>query len=87
MKTEEKALARVFFENKIHKLNGSAFEDLFTQIMNYAEPEFEQIKAWGNIGDRKNDGFIRSKGMFLHLKILTKVTLMQLLNLKRILPD
>ena len=67
MKTEEKALARVFFENKIHKLNGSAFEDLFTQIMNYAEPEFEQIKAWGNIGDRKNDGFIRSKGMFFQV--------------------
>jgi len=67
MKTEEKALARVFFENKILRFNGSAFEDLFTQIMNYAEPEFEQIKAWGNIGDRKNDGFIRSKGVFFQV--------------------
>ena len=32
--------------------------------MNYADPEFEQIEPWGNIGDRKNDGFIRSKGIF-----------------------
>lgn len=64
MKTEEITLARILFENKIRRSDGNAFEDLFTQVMNYAESEFEQIKAWGNIGDRKNDGFIRSKGIF-----------------------
>lgn len=64
MTTEEITLARIFFENKIRRSDGNAFEDLFTQIMNYAEPDFEQIKPWGNIGDRKNDGFIRSKGIF-----------------------
>lgn len=64
MKTEEIALARILFDNKIRRSDGNAFEDLFTQVMNYAEPEFEQIKPWGNIGDRKNDGFIRSKGIF-----------------------
>lgn len=64
MTTEEISLARIFFENKIRKSEGNAFEDLFTQIMNYAEPDFEQIKPWGSIGDRKNDGFIRSKGIY-----------------------
>lgn len=64
MKREEIVLARILFENKIQRSDGNAFEDLFTQVMNYAEPEFEQIKPWGNIGDRKNDGFIRSKGVF-----------------------
>lgn len=64
MKAEEIALARILFENKVRRSDGNAFEDLFTQIMNYAEPDFEQIKPWGNIGDRKNDGFIRSKGIF-----------------------
>jgi hypothetical protein len=64
MKTEEIALARILFENKIRRCDGNAFEDLFSQVMNYAEPGFEQIKPWGNIGDRKNDGFIRSKGIF-----------------------
>jgi hypothetical protein len=64
MKTEEITLARILFDNRIRRSDGNAFEDLFTQVMNYAEPEFEQIKPWGNIGDRKNDGFIRSKGVF-----------------------
>jgi hypothetical protein len=32
--------------------------------MNYAEPNFQQIKPWGNIGDRKNDGYIKPKGIF-----------------------
>lgn len=64
MTTEEITLARILFENKIMRSDGNAFEDLFTQVMNYADSEFEQIKAWGNIGDRKNDGFIRSKGIF-----------------------
>ena len=64
MKTEEITLARILFENRIRRSDGNAFEDLFTQVMNYAEPEFEQIKPWGNIGDRKNDGFNRSKGVF-----------------------
>jgi hypothetical protein len=64
MNVQEKTLARILFENKIRKSDGSTFENLFTQIMNYAEPDFEQIKPWGNIGDRKNDGFIRSKGIY-----------------------
>jgi hypothetical protein len=64
MKTEEITIARILFENKIRRSDGNAFEDLFTQVMSYAEPEFEQISPWGNIGDRKNDGFIRSKGIF-----------------------
>lgn len=61
---EEKSLARHFFKTKIHESNGAAFETLFTQIMNYAEPNFMQIKPWGNIGDQKNDGYIPSKGVF-----------------------
>jgi hypothetical protein len=64
MTPQEKIVARILFQNKIHKANGQAFEDLFTAIINYAEPEFEAIKPWGKIGDRKNDGYIKSKGLF-----------------------
>ena len=60
MDTQEKTLARYLFQLKVHKAEGQKFEDLFTSIMNYAEPGFQQIKAWGNIGDRKNDGYIKS---------------------------
>ncbi len=40
------------------------FQDLFEKIMYYFEQDFVSIKPWGNIGDRKNDGYIRSKGIF-----------------------
>lgn len=55
------------FQNKIGKADGNAFEDLFTEIMNYAEPAFQQIKPWGNIGDRKNDGYISDHGIFFQV--------------------
>ncbi|MCB1189737.1 MAG: hypothetical protein H7A23_08830 [Leptospiraceae bacterium] len=67
MNPQEKALARIIFQNKIHRSKGQAFEDLFTSIMNYLEPDFQAIKPWGNIGDRKNDGYIKSKGIFFQV--------------------
>ncbi len=64
MDSQLKALARILFQNKIFKSDGQAFEDLFTSIMSYAESDFRKIKPWGNIGDRKNDGYIQSKGIY-----------------------
>ena len=64
MKLQEKTLSRHLFQNKILKADGQAFEDIFTSIMNYAEANFQPIKPWGNIGDRKNDGYVRAKGIF-----------------------
>jgi len=64
MNSEEKALARMLFKLKLHEADGQAFEDIFTSIMNYTEADFQSIKPWGNIGDRKNDGYIKNKGIF-----------------------
>ena len=64
MNSQEKALARQLFQNKIFRADGQVFEDIFTAIMNYAEADFRSIKPWGNIGDRKNDGYIKNKGKF-----------------------
>lgn len=64
MNIQEKTLSRQLFQNKILKADGQAFEDVFTSIMNYAEADFRPIKPWGNIGDRKNDGYIKTKGIF-----------------------
>lgn len=61
---QEKTFARIQFKNKVAFADGQAFENLFTQIMSYAESDFQAIKPWGNIGDRKNDGYIKSKGVF-----------------------
>ena len=52
------------FQNKIHKSDGQAFEDIFTSIMNYVDNDFMSIKPWGNIGDRKNDGYIKRTGTY-----------------------
>ncbi len=67
MNNQEKALARNQFKLKIHEANGQVFEDIFTAIMNYVESDFQSIKPWGNIGDRKNDGYIKSKGIFFQV--------------------
>ncbi len=67
MERQQKTIARVLFRNKIYESDGQKFEDLFTAIMNYAYEDFQAIKPWGNIGDRKNDGFIPSKGIFFQV--------------------
>ena len=67
MNVNEKVLARQLFQNKILKANGQAFEDMFCAIMAYADADFQPIKAWGDIGDRKNDGYIKSKGIFFQV--------------------
>lgn len=64
MNSDERYLITILFKNKIYKSNGKEFEDLFTTLMEYTEDGFRKIKPWGNIGDRKNDGYIPSKGEF-----------------------
>lgn len=64
MNSQEKTLSRILFQNKVYRSDGQAFEDLFTEVMSYAESDFQKIKAWGNIGDRKNDGYISSKAIY-----------------------
>lgn len=64
MNIQERTMARHLFQNKIFKSDGQSFEDMFISIMSYAEREFQAIKPWGNIGDRKNDGYIKTTGVF-----------------------
>ena len=69
MNSQEKSLARQLFQNKIFRADGQVFEDIFTTIMNYAEADFRSIKPWGNIGDRKNDGYIKNNGKFYQVYV------------------
>ena len=57
-------VARLTFKVKMLEASGQAFEDLFTNIMAKATPEFQQVKPQGRIGDRSNDGFIKSSGIY-----------------------
>lgn len=40
----------------------TAFQDFFSDIMEKRYPtDFQRVRPWGNIGDRKNDGYLRSQ--------------------------
>jgi ABC-3C protein len=67
MNREELTFARFQFKSKINSSDGNAFEKLFSLIMGYYEPDFIQVKPQGIIGDRKNDGYIGSKGIYFQV--------------------
>jgi len=54
----EKALECAFL-----RLKGNAFQDFFADLMEkrYPNGDFIRVRPWGNVGDRKNDGYLRSK--------------------------
>lgn len=63
----ERALARYIFKLRVHQSEGQAYEDLFVQIMTYSNPNFTPIEAYGNIGDRKNDGYDKTQGTYYQI--------------------
>lgn len=64
MKKEEICVAKILFQNRIYEYKGQAFEDFFVSVMTKYNQEFQAVKAYGNIGDQKNDGFVRSTGTY-----------------------
>lgn len=64
MRAEDKFIAKVLFKVKVLQFKGQAFEDFFVSVMTKANTDFQAVKAYGNIGDRKNDGFIRTTGTY-----------------------
>lgn len=64
MTKEEKRIALVLLENKIHRSDGQAYEDLFCDIMEAHNSNFKRVKPQGRIGDRKNDGFDSTTGLY-----------------------
>ncbi|MCB0196723.1 MAG: hypothetical protein KDJ65_32520 [Anaerolineae bacterium] len=54
---------QALFENACHKKKMNAFQDFFNDIMETRYPgDFIRVRPWGRYGDRKNDGFLKSKG-------------------------
>lgn len=49
------------------KAEGQAFEDLFGSILIRRDPQFRKVQAYGNIGDRKNDGFNPNSGIYYQI--------------------
>jgi hypothetical protein len=50
------------FENLFRAAKGDEFQSLFERLMGLAyKADFMACRPWGNQGDRKNDGFLRSE--------------------------
>jgi tetratricopeptide (TPR) repeat protein len=57
---------RTFYELRFRaqflESKAGAFQDMFVDIMSKAHPgDFFPCRPWGNIGDRKNDGYLKSE--------------------------
>ena len=50
------------FENEFLRAKGDAFQTFFERLMGLAyKADFMACRPWGNQGDRKNDGFLKSE--------------------------
>ncbi len=50
------------FENTFLRAKGDEFQTFFERLMGLAcKADFMACRPWGNIGDRKNDGFLKSE--------------------------
>lgn len=58
-----KSLYEMAFRDRFRESRGEAFQDFFSDIMERAYPDgdFVRVRPWGNLGDRKNDGYLRSE--------------------------
>ena len=59
-------ITRAYYELKFQvaflTAKGDAFQTLFEQVMGKAHPaDFIPCRPWGNVGDRKNDGYLKSE--------------------------
>lgn len=50
------------FENAFLRAKGDEFQTFFERLMGLAyKADFMACRPWGNQGDRKNDGFLKSE--------------------------
>ena len=59
-------LTRAYYEEKFKstflEVKREAFQDFFAEIMGKRYPaDFQRVRPWGRRGDRKNDGYLKSR--------------------------
>lgn len=65
-------LMQAYYEEKLknifHERGGDAFQDFFSEVMEKSHPgDFQRVRPWGNVGDKKNDGYLRSRRMLFQV--------------------
>lgn len=61
---DERLIFKLMLEARLLRSNGAAYESLFVDVMTASEPGFRAVKPQGNIGDRKNDGWVKDAGKY-----------------------
>lgn len=62
MEDLKSAFYELTFRLRFRESNCEAFQGLFSTIMEMRYPgDFARVRPWGKVGDRKNDGYLRSK--------------------------
>jgi hypothetical protein len=57
-----RAYYEAIFEKEFLKRKGTIFQDFFSEIMEKCHPgDFQRVRPWGNEGDKKNDGYLKSQ--------------------------
>ena len=75
MESLEKAYYEVRFENAFLKAKGNAFQTFFNELMGRAyKGDYMPCRPWGNRGDRKNDGFLKSERRLFQVYAPNKMT-------------
>jgi hypothetical protein len=70
-----RAFYEAFFEREFLKMHGNAFQDFFSEIMEKRYPgDFIRVRPWGNVGDRKNDGYRKSDRSLFQVYAPNKMT-------------
>lgn len=74
-----RAIARNMFHLQIYEADGQKFEDIFSKIMNHKYIDFRQVCPYGNIGDKKNDGWIESE--YTYFQVYAPFDIMKNINI------
>jgi len=57
-----RAFYELHFELAFLKKKADEFQDFFSSVMEKGYPaDFTRVRPWGNVGDKKNDGYLKSK--------------------------
>ena len=67
MDSDQKLIARKLFRLRVHEAKAAEYQRLFEKVMQYRDRNFVPIRPYGNIGDRKNDGYIPATGTYFQV--------------------
>lgn len=70
-----RAYYEIVLELEYLKQKGTTFQDWFSEIMEKRFPgDFQRVRPWGHVGDRKNDGYLKSSRILFQVYAPNELT-------------